>query len=78
MSLINYQNLFGCAIKRIHQEHPQIGKSYIGEIKTYLNDAKHREWQRIEVLADKKCKFGCIYRIRFEHIVQDANKISYI
>ena len=34
--------------------------------------------QRIEVLADKQCKFGCIYRVRFEHIiVQGANKISY-
>ena len=34
--------------------------------------------QRIETLADKQCKFGCIYRVRFEHIiVQGANKISY-
>ena len=34
--------------------------------------------QRIEVLADKQCKFGYIYRVRFEHIiVQGANKISY-
>ena len=34
--------------------------------------------QRIEALAEKQCKFGCIYRVRFEHIiVQDANKISY-
>ena len=34
--------------------------------------------QRIEALAEKQCKFGCIYRVRFEHIiVQGANKISY-
>ena len=34
--------------------------------------------QRIEALADKQCKFSCIYRVRFEHIiVQGANKISY-
>ena len=34
--------------------------------------------QRIEALADKQCKFGCIYRVKFEHIiVQNANKISY-
>ena len=26
--------------KKIHQEYPQIGKSYIGKIKIYLNDAK--------------------------------------
>ena len=32
--------------------------------------------QRIEVLSDKQCKFG-LYRVRFEHIVQGANKISY-
>ena len=34
--------------------------------------------QRIEALADKLCKFGSIYQVRFEHIiVQSANKISY-
>ena len=34
--------------------------------------------QRIEALADKQCKFGCIYRVSFEHIVvQTAIKISY-
>ena len=34
--------------------------------------------QRIEALADKQCKFGCIYQVRFEHIiVQSGNKISY-
>ena len=35
--------------------------------------------ERIEALADKQCKFGCIYiyQVRFEHIVQSANKISY-
>ena len=33
--------------------------------------------QRIEAFADKQCKFGCIYRALFEHIiVQSANKIS--
>ena len=33
---------------------------------------------RIEALADKLCKFGYIYGVRFEHIiVQSANKISY-
>ena len=42
MSSINYQNLFGCVIKKNHQEHSQIGKSYIGKIKIYLNDAKPR------------------------------------
>ena len=25
--------------------------------------------QRIEALADKQWKFGCIYRVRFEHII---------
>ena len=40
MSSINYQNLFGNVIKKNHQEHSQIGKSYIGKIKIYLNDAK--------------------------------------
>ena len=34
--------------------------------------------QRIEALEDKQCKFGCIYRVRFEQIiVQEASKISY-
>ena len=34
--------------------------------------------QRIEALAVKRCKFGCTYCVRFEHIiVQGANKISY-
>ena len=37
MSSINYQNLFGCAIKL--SGNPQIGKSYIGKMKNYLNDA---------------------------------------
>ena len=32
--------------------------------------------QRIDVLSDKQCKFG-LYRVRFEHIVQGASKISY-
>ena len=31
-----------------------------------------------ETLADNQCKFGCIYRVRVDHvIVQSANKISY-
>ena len=29
VSSIKYQNCFGCAIKIIHQEHPQIDRSYI-------------------------------------------------
>ena len=34
--------------------------------------------QRIEALADNQCKFGCIYQVRFEHVIaQGANKISY-
>ena len=33
--------------------------------------------QRIEALADQQCTSGCIYQVRFEHIVQDANKITY-
>ena len=34
--------------------------------------------QRIEALAYKQYKFGCIYQVRFEKIiVQGANKISY-
>ena len=33
--------------------------------------------QRIEALADKQCKFGCICRVRFKHIiVQSEYKIS--
>ena len=35
MSSINYQNPFGFAIKN-HQEHPQLGKSYKGEIFFYI------------------------------------------
>ena len=38
MSSINYQNLFGYAIDKIHWEHPEKGKSYVGKIKIYLND----------------------------------------
>ena len=34
--------------------------------------------QRIEALADKQCKFSCMYWVRFEHVVvQGPNKISY-
>ena len=34
--------------------------------------------QRIEALAYKQYKFGCIYQVRFKKIiVQGANKISY-
>ena len=33
--------------------------------------------ERIEAFADKQCKFGCIYRVKFEHfIVHFANKAS--
>ena len=49
MSSINYQNLFGCVIKKNHREHSQIGKSYIRTIKIYLNDAKPS-------IVDKKLK----------------------
>ena len=69
MSSINWQNLFGCVIEKIHQQHPQIRKSYVGEIKIYLNDTEPKmlPW-----------KFGCIYRVRFGHIiVQSINKISH-
>ena len=34
--------------------------------------------QRTEALADKQWKFGCIYQVRFEHIIAPStNKISY-
>ena len=34
--------------------------------------------QRIQALADKQCKFGFMYQVRFEYItVQSANKTSY-
>ena len=55
MSWINYHNLFGCIIKKNLQEHSQIGKSYIGKIKIYLNDAKPivdrelKPWQKSNV-----------------------------
>ena len=32
--------------------------------------------QRIEAFADKQCKCGCLYRVRFEHI-QSASKVPY-
>ena len=34
--------------------------------------------ERIEAFADKQCKFGCIYRVKFEHFsfVHFANKAS--
>ena len=32
--------------------------------------------QRIEAFADKQCKCGCLYRVRFEHI-HSANKVPY-
>ena len=35
-------------------------------------------WKQRTEAKDKQCKFGCIYLVRFEHIiVQDANKISF-
>ena len=33
--------------------------------------------RRNEAMADKYCKFGFIYQVRFEHVVQGAKKISY-
>ena len=35
---------------QIHQEHRQVGKSYIGKIKIYLNDAKHK------IIVDRELK----------------------
>ena len=47
---INYQNLSRCAInKKIHQEHPQIGKSY----KKIMQNLRYHCRQRIEALVDK-------------------------
>ena len=81
ISSINLQNLFGCAIEKIHQEYRQIGITYIGKVDNYLNGTKNRRYyrgQRIEAFADKQCNFCCIYQFRFEHIiVQGANKTSY-
>ena len=81
ISSINLQNLFGCAIEKIHQEYRQIGITYIGKIENYLNVTKNRRYyrgQRIEAFADNQCNFCYIYQFRFAHIiVQGANKISY-
>ena len=53
---------------QIHQEHRQVGKSYIGKIKIYLNDAKQ------DIIVDRELKpwqissanvAVCIYRVRF-------------
>ena len=43
--------LFWMCHKKIHQEHPQIDRSYIGKIK--------------------------IFQVRFGHVTQSANNISY-
>ena len=88
ISSINLQNLFGCAIEKIHQEYRQIGITYIGKIENYLNVTKNRRYyrgQRIEAsdrlqlkIADNQCNFCYIFQFRFAHIiVQGANKISY-
>ena len=43
-----------------------------------MQNLRYYQRQKIETLADKQGKFGCIYRVRFEHIiVQSANKISF-
>ena len=43
-----------------------------------MQNPRHYCGKRIEALADKQCKFDCIYRVKFEHIiVQSANKTSY-
>ena len=48
MNSINYQNLFGYAIKKkTHHEHPQICKNSMGKIKIYLNDAKPKILSKI-------------------------------
>ena len=75
MSSKNYQYLFECAIKKII--HPQIGKSCIGKIKNLNYNLRYYCRQRIEALAHRQCKFDCMYWVRFEHIVQSVNKISY-
>ena len=79
ISSLKFQNLFGSAIKSIHQEHPQIGKTYIGKIDIYLNVAKTEDIiiER-ELKPWQTSKFFCIYQVRFEHIInQGANKILY-
>ena len=52
MSSKNYQSPFACTIKN-HQEHPQIGN----RIEAIADNCR----QRIEAIADKQCKSGCIY-----------------
>ena len=43
-----------------------------------MQNLRYYQRQKIETLADKQGKFGCIYRVRFERIVvQSANKISF-
>ena len=42
-----------------------------------MQNLRYYQRQKIETLADKQGKFGCIYRVRFEHIFQSANKISF-
>ena len=52
MSSKNYQSPFAFTIKN-HQEHPQIGN----RIEAIADNCR----QRIEAIADKQCKSGCIY-----------------
>ena len=51
ISSINLQNLFGCAIEKIHQEYRQIGITYIGKIEIYLNVTKTED-----IIADRELK----------------------
>ena len=45
------QNLFGCAIEKIHQEYQQIGITYIGKIEIYLSVAKTED-----IIVDRELK----------------------
>ena len=65
-----------CHKEKNHKEHQEIGTSYVGKIKIYLNDTKPKILlysQRIEALADKKFKFGCttlLFRMQIKpHII---------
>ena len=39
-----------------------------------MQNLRHYCRQRIEALTDKQCKFGYIYRVRFEHIIVQSAK----
>ena len=58
MSSINYQNLFGYIIN--HQEHLQIGKSYTGKIKIYLNDATPK------ILLQTELDLNILFRVQIK------------